>query len=63
MKKEIVKYTVAIKVGGKWRTSEPYDTAEEACKNIVPFLTICKQRYTSVTITRNVSTITEEAAQ
>lgn len=60
--KEIVYYTISVKVGKDWRVSPAYASAEQACANIVPFVTVLKQKYTSVTITRNV-TVVKEAAE
>lgn len=52
--KEIVTFSIAIKIAGCWRVSPDYATAQEACSKIPVFLERFPQRYTQVTINRNV---------
>lgn len=61
--KEIVTWSLSVKVAGSWRCSPEYATAEEACSKIVPFLNKLQQRFTQVTIVRNVRYQTEEGAK
>lgn len=61
--KEIVTWSLCIKVAGSYRRSPEYASAEQACAMIVPFLTKLQQRYTNVTIVRTVRYETEEGAK
>lgn len=57
--KEIVKFKVVVKIGKTFRTSPAYDSAEEACATIPAFVNHFKQKYTQVTIMRDVSYVAE----
>lgn len=57
--KEIVKFKVSVKCGSTWRNSPAYDTPEEACATIPAFINHFKQKYTQVTIMRDVSYVAE----
>ncbi len=59
--KEIVTFQVSVKVAGTWRTSPEYPTAEQACAMIAPFVNKLQQKYTCVTIVRNVRQVVEAA--
>lgn len=61
--KEIVTWSLCVKVAGSWRNSPEYKTEEEACAKIVPFLKKLQQRFTQVTIVRNVRYETVEGAK
>lgn len=52
--KEIITWSLSIKVAGTYRRSPEYPTAEEACAKIAPFLKKFQQKYTNVTILRTV---------
>lgn len=52
--KEIVTWSLSIKVNGVNRRSPEYATPEEACANIVPFLKKLAYRYTTVVVVRSV---------
>ena len=52
--REIVKWCINVKWNGEWRKSPLYDTEEEACSNIVPFLKQMKGKYLNVTVCKDV---------
>lgn len=58
--KATVTYSLNVKFGGEWRQSPEYATAEEACKNLVPFVNKHGGQYLSVTIIRNVRYVAAE---
>lgn len=47
----IEKWRLSVKWEGKYRCSPEYDSAEEACKNIVPFA-LKVPRFLNVTVER-----------
>lgn len=57
--KVVEKWRLSVKWEGKYRTSPEYDSPEEACRNIVPFVKK-SARFLNVTIER---VIRYEAAQ
>lgn len=52
--KEIITYSLSIKVAGSYRRSPEYSSPEEACAKIVPFVKKFQQKYTNVTVIRTV---------
>lgn len=52
--KEIVTWSLSIRVNGVNRRSPEYSTPEEACANIVPFLKKLQYHYTNVVVVRSV---------
>jgi hypothetical protein len=50
--REVVKWCINVKWNGEWRKSPEYDTEQQACDNIVPFLKQMKGKYLNVTIVR-----------
>ena len=52
--KQVIKYSLNVKFEGTWRRSPEYDTPEEACANLVPFVKKHNGQFLSVTIVRNV---------
>lgn len=61
--KEIVTWSLSVKIAGSWRNSPEYASPEQATSMIVPFLNKFQQKYTSVTIVRNVRLVPKETAQ
>ena len=49
---EVVKWCINVKWNGEWRKSPEYNSEEEACTNIVPFLKQLKGKFLNVTIVR-----------
>lgn len=52
--KRIETYSLNVKFEGSWRKSPEYETPEEACKNLVPFVKKHGGQFLSVTVVRNV---------
>lgn len=61
--KEIITYTVSVCVAGAWRNSPEYPTPEQACAMILPFVKKLNQRFTKVTIVRNVRYVAVEPSK
>jgi len=60
--KEVVTWSLSIKVNGVNRRSPEYSTPEEACANIIPFLKKLQYRYTNIIVVRSVRYVASEGA-